>query len=249
MKSLSQIECDRIYQKTLIKLFPGAIPDYAEAGIEGPFAAHHPITPLPASQFGAFSYSHSPLFNISRMGRYCSFAQLIQFGAAEHPTDWVGTSSFSYDPNLWKDYLDVSGRQFTPLSHPYIRHAGPIEIGHDVWIGSYAYIRGGVKIGTGAVIGNSAVVTKDVPPYAIVAGNPGRVVRMRFPENIIGRLLKLEWWRYSFADFDGLQFNDPISFIGRLEERIASGAALPYEPGIISFADLIGLSEDAPVTA
>jgi acetyltransferase-like isoleucine patch superfamily enzyme len=70
------------------------------------------------------------------------------------------------------------------------------DIGHDVWIGRRAIIMGRLTIGTGAIIGADAVVTRDVEPYSIVVGVPARPVRMRFPETTIGRLLDSEWWTY-----------------------------------------------------
>jgi len=73
------------------------------------------------------------------------------------------------------------------------------RVGHDVWIGDNSVIMSGLTIGTGAVIGAGAVVTKDVPPYAIVAGIPGRILRYRFDERTIDRLLASRWWEYGDA--------------------------------------------------
>jgi acetyltransferase-like isoleucine patch superfamily enzyme len=74
---------------------------------------------------------------------------------------------------------------------------GPIMIGHDVWIGQDAVIIGGVTINHGAVVANHAIVTKDVPPYGIVAGNPARLVKLRFDEPTIKKLLQIQWWNWS----------------------------------------------------
>ena len=94
---------------------------------------------------------------------------------------------------------------------PY-RPSETVEIGHDVWIGAGAYVRSGVKIGSGAVIGARAVVTRDVMPYAIVAGNPARLIRSRFDEETVARLLELQWWDWPLekiremgAYFDSVQ--------------------------------------------
>ncbi|MCB1113643.1 MAG: CatB-related O-acetyltransferase [Chlamydiia bacterium] len=73
---------------------------------------------------------------------------------------------------------------------------GDIVVGNDVWIGYDAFIRGGVTIGDGAIVAAKSVVTKDVPPYAIVAGNPARVVKMRFDEETVKRLLDIAWWNW-----------------------------------------------------
>ena len=80
----------------------------------------------------------------------------------------------------------------TPERTPYFDE--PLRIGSDVWIGSNACILRGLAVGDGAVIGAGSVVTKDVPPYAVVVGNPARVLKYRFSEEVIARLLRLEWW-------------------------------------------------------
>lgn len=77
-------------------------------------------------------------------------------------------------------------------------------IGNDVWIGAGAFISSGVRIGDGAVVGARAVVTKDVPPYAIVAGTPARIIRFRFEPEVIGDLLALAWWNLSDERVDSL---------------------------------------------
>ena len=77
------------------------------------------------------------------------------------------------------------------------RRSHHVDIGHDVWIGHGAVILPGRRVGTGAVVAAGAIVTKDVPPYAIVAGNPARVLRRRFPDNVAERLQALAWWDWS----------------------------------------------------
>lgn len=74
---------------------------------------------------------------------------------------------------------------------------GKIEVGNDVWIGDSAILLSGVSIGDGAVIAAGAVVASSVPPYAIVAGNPARIIRYRFPENKINELMSIKWWEWS----------------------------------------------------
>lgn len=118
-----------------------------------------------------------------KIGAFTSIADgvTVMLGG-EHRPDWVTTFPFNI---LWPEAGQL-------LGHP--RSKGDVVIGNDVWIGLEALICSGVEIGDGAVIGARAVVTRDVPPYAIVAGNPGRVVRYRFSQDIIEALLRIRWW-------------------------------------------------------
>ena len=103
-------------------------------------------------------------------------------GNQGHRTDWVSTFPFYYQANIFK-----------ASKNPYEK-AGDTIIGNDVWIGTEAMIMSGVTIGSGAVISARAVVSKDVPPYAIVAGNPALIVKYRFTEEKIEKLLNTKWW-------------------------------------------------------
>ncbi len=127
------------------------------------------------------------------MGAFCSVASGVQILlGGEHRPDWVTTYPFSV---LW-----AKGKH--PPGHPVSK--GDVVIGNDVWIGAEAMILSGVTIGDGAVIGARSVVTKDVPPYAIVGGNPARVIRMRFDETTIARLQNLKWWTWDDAQIEKL---------------------------------------------
>lgn len=120
-----------------------------------------------------------------KIGNYCSLASDCWFFmGGEHRTEWVTTYALSFDE------LTAQGFKFSKTK-------GDIVVGNDVWIGSAAYILSGVTIGDGAVIGARAVVAKDVPPYAIVVGNPARVIKYRFEPDIIEKLLKIQWWNWS----------------------------------------------------
>lgn len=112
------------------------------------------------------------------IGSYCSIAAGVLFIAAgEHPMSLVSTYPFG-----------GAARDQTK---------GPITVGNDVWIGSRAIVLSGVTIGHGAVVGAGSVVTKDVPPYAVVAGNPARLIRYRFEPEVIADLLAIRWWDWT----------------------------------------------------
>jgi virginiamycin A acetyltransferase len=120
-----------------------------------------------------------------RIGKFCSFAAGVKiFLGGTHRVDWITTFPLSV---FYEELAHIKG-------HPTSK--GNIEIGNDVWIGESANIMAGVKIGNGAVIAANSVVTKDVPAYAIVAGNPAKIIKTRFEENEIIELEKIGWWNW-----------------------------------------------------
>lgn len=160
------------------------------------------------SRIGCYSYMgyDCEIIN-SEIGSFCSLASGIHIGLAEHPTEWISTSPV---------FQNVSNssvrRKFASLAIP----KGKITvISHDVWIGTNAIIKQGVNVGVGAVIASGAVVTKDVPPYAIVGGCPAKVIRYRFDKETIQQLLQSEWWNYSEEKLMkiGIYANDPVKFV------------------------------------
>ncbi|SIQ63392.1 CatB-related O-acetyltransferase [Pontibacter lucknowensis] len=126
-----------------------------------------------------------------RIGKFCAIASGAKFimNGGNHETKPISTYPFEIFANGWerKGGTDAS-------EYPY---KGDTVIGNDVWIGYEAVIMPGVKIGNGAIVATKAVVTKDVPDYAIVAGNPAQVVKMRFVESEIAQLLQTAWWDWS----------------------------------------------------
>lgn len=122
------------------------------------------------------------------IGKYCALATGVRFimNGANHAMDGVTTFPFQIFGQGWETGFDPSS-----LESGY---RGDTVVGHDVWIGTQAVILPGVTIGHGAIIGSYSVVTKDVPPYAIVAGNPAEVRRMRFDEPTVAALLDMAWW-------------------------------------------------------
>jgi acetyltransferase-like isoleucine patch superfamily enzyme len=149
-----------------------------------------------------------------RIGKYCSIAAGVRFmPGGNHRTDWVSSYPFRLRYSLPGALAD---------GHPTTK--GDIVVGNDVWMGNEALVLSGVTIGDGAVIATRAVVTKDVEPYAIVAGNPGRVVSMRFTEELRAGLLAIKWWDWPeatvverVADLNGGGVEEFVARYGVLE--------------------------------
>lgn len=132
------------------------------------------------------------------IGKFCSLGPGLRIGLGRHPIHLKSTFPGFYSDNSF--YYGVEKEYTNPISN-YL----PVEIGNDVWIGTRAMILDGVKISDGAVIGAGAVVTKDVPPYAIVGGVPAKIIGYRFDESEIKKLLIEKWWnnpKYSPQNFN-----------------------------------------------
>ncbi|RDJ26789.1 antibiotic acetyltransferase [Bosea caraganae] len=120
------------------------------------------------------------------IGKFVAIAQAAQFimNGANHPMGGFSTFPFAM--------FGMAGAP--PLTPETLSHRGDTVIGNDVWIGREAVIMPGVTVGDGAIIGTRAQVSRDVPPYAVVVGNPGKVVKLRFPPEIVAELLAIRWW-------------------------------------------------------
>lgn len=141
------------------------------------------------SSVGEYSYvgRRSSLIHAS-VGKYCSISGNVVIGMGNHTLDRLSTSP------IFTEKYNGTGYSWIDEDVAGIVKYKPVKIGNDVWIGVRAVILGGVQIGDGAVIGAGAVVTKDVPDFAIVAGVPAKIIRYRFPENTIAKLQKIGWW-------------------------------------------------------
>ncbi|MCV0425212.1 MAG: CatB-related O-acetyltransferase [Roseibium sp.] len=125
-----------------------------------------------------------------RIGRFCALATGTTFimNGANHAMTGFSTYPFNIFSDAWRDGFDPA----TIFDH--LR--GDTIVEHDVWFGTNATVMPGVTICSGAIIGAHSVVASDVPPFAVVVGNPGRIVRLRFPEEVIDRLLEIAWWHW-----------------------------------------------------
>jgi acetyltransferase-like isoleucine patch superfamily enzyme len=171
---------------------------------------------------GAYTYMVSGFFTNFKVGRFCSIGENVQAGRGNHPIHWASTYPF-YVPGHFSSVLAsplhnqnlTASKKLSSMIQPI-----PItEIENDVWVGHDAFISPGVKIGTGAVIAARAVVTKDVPPYAIVAGVPAKVVRLRFKEELINTFLESRWWNLSLNEIMELDIANPEIFAQVLAEK------------------------------
>ncbi|WP_296500875.1 CatB-related O-acetyltransferase [Rhodoferax sp.] len=130
---------------------------------------------------------------VVEIGSFCSIAPgVVILANVDHPTSLPSTFPFKTILYPRRDKEKFLGSfNFDAISR------GPVKIGHDVWIGQNVIVLSGVNIGTGAVVGAGSLVAKDIPPYAIAVGNPAKVIRFRFPPEIVARLLGSEWWMLS----------------------------------------------------
>lgn len=165
------------------------------------------------TKIGKYSYvgNFSTLI-CCEVGSYCSIADNCEIGGGSHPTTRVSTSPVFYSKK------NVLKKTF-PNTKKYDEFK-QTRIGNDVWIGSKCMIKGGVTIGTGAVIGMGSVVTHDVPPYEIWAGNPAKCIKKRFDDLTTQNLLDSQWWNLSEKELSGLTgyFDDPQKFLSMVKK-------------------------------
>ncbi len=194
-------------------------------------------------RMGAFSYAVRGFYSHVEIGRYTSIGEDVQIGRNDHPTDWLSTSPAFYlkSANILRVGTGFSGgkdyQNFIPVlpagKRPFKLKL--TRIGNDVYIGHGAFIRPGITIGDGAIVAGRAVVVKDVPPYAVVAGNPAVVKKYRIPEHLIEPLLAVQWWRFSPWQLSGIDITDPKIALPFLEERCQKLSA--YAPNYLTIKE------------
>lgn len=176
----------------------------------------------PFVSIGAYSYCVSGYIMAATIGRYCSFGEDVQIGRQNHPTDWVSTSPFLYlkSENIL-DIVSFKGLGGNEINYKYNQEAQPTKlrktvIGNDVWIGHGAYINAGVNIGDGVIVAAASVVTKDIPDFAIVGGNPAKIIKYRFDEEVMSAIKESRWWDYSPDELSDLRAHIPLEFVENL---------------------------------
>ena len=156
---------------------------------------------------GMFSYICD-----TETGSYCSFGSRVSIGGYEHPTDRLTTHEFSYRD--MSNYYDES-LPFRPDDYQPGRRT---IIGSDVWVGNNVCIKAGVFVGDGVIIGQGSVVTKNVPSFSVVAGNPSRVIRYRFDDQTIRDLCCLKWWNFDIGELKSIDFTDISNGIEQIKK-------------------------------
>jgi phosphonate metabolism protein (transferase hexapeptide repeat family) len=174
-------------------------------------------TILQSVSMGDYSYVvNDAQITYTTIGKFCSIAAMTRINPGNHPMQRASQSHFSYRSSAYFEGADDDAAFFA------WRRAHGVTIGHDAWIGHGAIVLPGRSIGIGAVVAAGAIVTKDVPDYTIVAGNPARIIKRRFSEAIAARLIALAWWNWdhtalhrALADFRAL---DVEAFLARYED-------------------------------
>lgn len=177
---------------------------------------------------GAFSALASSLTYGSTVGRYVEVASHVNQPKFRHPYEAVTINSAAF--NFFREYTNAYYKSYqennsvsldlNSISTPQPQKK-PIKVGSDVWIAGDVVLKGGVDIGNGAIVASGSYVNKNVPPYAIVGGYPAKVIKYRFPKEIIDELESSTWWDYELGDMQrlGFDFSNPVSFLKQISDK------------------------------
>lgn len=149
-------------------------------------------------------------------GAYSLVGSRVSVGGFEHPKDWLSIGAFQWGQST--EHWEVSSKTQDRLSKLNKPKYEQTIIGPDCWLGNNSVVLSSVVIGAGAIIGAGCIVTRNIPPYSIVVGNPSRVIGSRFNDSIISELLELKWWELDIEDVSKLPFNDINQVISVLKE-------------------------------
>lgn len=170
--------------------------------------------------YGYGDLAPSPLGRyIAKIGRYTSINTEASV-VVNHTMDWV-----SVHPFLDSLECTFSGEKIRAVVENHSRVIKPVVIGKDVWIGANVVLLPGITIHDGAIVGAGAVVTKDVPPYAVVGGVPARIIKFRYPEEMIASFLRIKWWEWPLSEIEqNIElFYDPIHFCEEFDRQYKTG--------------------------
>jgi acetyltransferase-like isoleucine patch superfamily enzyme len=166
---------------------------------------------LSKTEIGDFSYvsTHTSISNC-KIGKFCSIGPNVFIGTGTHPTGFISTHPAFYS----------TGKPFPCFADKnYVSEYSIVTIGNDVWIGANSILMDGIWVGDGAIVGCGAIVTKDVPPYAIVVGVPAKIIGYRFSEVEINKLQRIKWWDLPEQELKNSyqEFMDVSSFFAHRE--------------------------------
>lgn len=214
VESVENTTNEPLYLHRIMRLNPGA--RIVKSTICGPLFLNKNSQVGPDVVAGKyFGMNENCFIARATIGAFCAIGARTAINPFNHPSNWLSTHEFQYHPKSfdWVDeYNEFERLERTPDMFP------AVVIGNDVWTGHNVNVTAGVTVGDGAIIAAGSVVTKDVPPYAIVAGVPAAVKRYRFAEQTIERLLRVKWWELDLTDLSGLPFRDVDRCLDRIEE-------------------------------
>jgi chloramphenicol O-acetyltransferase type B len=174
------------------------------------YVSLHRDTRIYSSHIGRATYIAGATVSNASINKFCSIGPGSRLGLAKHPIDHLSTHpAFYSDGNQTRLRLVENANEFVETHK--------LNIGNDIWIGADCLIMSGITIGDGSVIGAGSIVTKDVLPYSIVAGNPAKLIKYRFDATTIALLLKLQWWNRS--DLEIKKINSVVSKLGSIDTK------------------------------